>query len=104
MRVHAVRIGGRRRLDASRVFRAGRSQGLVEREGASREEAQSTVSLTRGMSGQKANRYANTRFLSGFVNSTCGFRLAGSQYDGRRSRIYRHHAFTGWVVGKFLGT
>jgi len=43
MRVHADRLGGRSRLDASRVFRTGRSQGLVEREGASREEAQSTV-------------------------------------------------------------
>jgi hypothetical protein len=37
------RSGGRRRLDASRVFRTGRSQGLVEREGASREETRSTA-------------------------------------------------------------
>jgi hypothetical protein len=39
VRVHASRSGGRRRLDASRVFYAGRSQGLVAREGASQEEA-----------------------------------------------------------------
>jgi len=43
VRVHVNRLGGRSRLDASRVFRAGRSQGLVEREVASREEARSTA-------------------------------------------------------------
>lgn len=42
-RVHVIRSGGRSRLDASRVFRTGRSQGLVEREGASQEEARSTA-------------------------------------------------------------
>jgi hypothetical protein len=39
VRVHASRSGGRSRSDVSRVFGAGRSQGLVELEGASREEA-----------------------------------------------------------------
>jgi hypothetical protein len=44
VRVHAVRLGGRHRLDASRVFSTGRSQGLlVTREGASREEVRSTA-------------------------------------------------------------
>jgi len=44
MRVHAVRLGGRHRLDASRVFSTGWSQGfLVGREGASREEVRSTT-------------------------------------------------------------
>lgn len=38
-RVHVIRSGGRSRLDASRVFRTGSPQGLVEREGASQEEA-----------------------------------------------------------------
>jgi hypothetical protein len=33
VRVHAVRLGGRHRLDASRVFHAGSSQGLVVLEG-----------------------------------------------------------------------
>jgi hypothetical protein len=37
------RSGGRSRLDASRVFRTGRSQGLVVGEGASQEEARSTA-------------------------------------------------------------
>lgn len=41
-RVHVIRSGGRSRLDASRVFYAGRSQDLVESEGASQEEARST--------------------------------------------------------------
>jgi hypothetical protein len=43
VRVHAVRLGGRNRLDASRVFSAGRSQGLLAREGASQEEVRSTA-------------------------------------------------------------
>ena len=42
------RSGGRSRSDASRVFRAGRSQGLVEREGASLEEARSTADAGHG--------------------------------------------------------
>jgi hypothetical protein len=43
VRVHVVRLGGRHRLDASRVFLAGRSQGLLAAEGASREEVRSSV-------------------------------------------------------------
>jgi hypothetical protein len=44
VRVHAVRLGGRHRLDALRVFSTGRSQGLlVKREGASLEEVRSTA-------------------------------------------------------------
>jgi hypothetical protein len=49
VRVHAVRLGGRRRLDASRVFSTCRLQGLlVLREGASREEVRSTADARRG--------------------------------------------------------
>jgi hypothetical protein len=44
MRVHAVRLGGRHRLDASRVFFTAGSQGfVVAGEGASREEVRSTT-------------------------------------------------------------
>jgi hypothetical protein len=44
VRVHVVRLGGRHRLDASRVFSTGRSQGLlVIREDASQEEVRSTA-------------------------------------------------------------
>jgi len=43
VRVHVVRLGGRHRLDASRVFFAWRSQGLLVMEGASREEVRSTA-------------------------------------------------------------
>ena len=39
----SIRSDGRSRLDASRVFRTGRSQDLVAREGASQEEARSTA-------------------------------------------------------------
>jgi hypothetical protein len=43
VRVHAVRLGGRYRLDALSVFSTGRSQGLLvkKREGASQEEVRS---------------------------------------------------------------
>jgi len=43
VRVHVVRMGGRHRLDASRVFFTGRSQGLLVMEGASPEEVRSTA-------------------------------------------------------------
>jgi len=43
VRVHASCLGGRSRSDASRVFTTGRSQGLVEVEGASLKEARSTA-------------------------------------------------------------
>jgi hypothetical protein len=43
VRVHAVRLGGRYRLDALSIFSTGRSQGLLvkNREGASQEEVRS---------------------------------------------------------------
>jgi hypothetical protein len=42
VRVHAVRLDGRYRLDALSVFLTGRSQGLLDRqEGASQEEVRS---------------------------------------------------------------
>jgi len=40
-RVHVVRLGGRNRSDASRVFCTERSQGLLVKEGASQEEVRS---------------------------------------------------------------
>jgi len=43
VRVHAVRLGGRSWLDASRVLFAGRSQGLLAEEGASQEEVRNTA-------------------------------------------------------------
>jgi len=43
VRVHVVRMGGRHRSVASRVFSAGRSQVRVVEEGASQEEVRSTA-------------------------------------------------------------
>jgi hypothetical protein len=43
VRVHVVRLGGRHRLDASRVFHTGRSQDFLVRKGASREEVRSSA-------------------------------------------------------------
>jgi hypothetical protein len=56
----------------------------------------SVARLTRGADGQKANRCACVK-LSKKIGShtTCKFRLAGSQYDRRRSRAYARLAFTG---------
>jgi hypothetical protein len=49
VRVHIVRLGGRHRSDASRVFSTGRPQGLlVIREGASQEEVRSPTDEGRG--------------------------------------------------------
>ena len=48
VRVHAVRLGGRRRLDTSRVFFTCGSQGLQVQEGASREEVRSTADAGHG--------------------------------------------------------
>jgi hypothetical protein len=45
--VHAVRLGGRNRLDASRVFSAVVSQDAVTKEGASQEEARSPADVGR---------------------------------------------------------
>jgi hypothetical protein len=42
VRVHVDRLGGRSWSDVSRVLSSGRSQGLVESQGASRKEARST--------------------------------------------------------------
>jgi hypothetical protein len=47
VRVHAVRLGGRNRLDASRVFSAVASQDAVTKEGASQEEARSPADVGR---------------------------------------------------------
>ena len=43
VRVHVNRSGGRSRSDASRVLFSGRSQGLLEKQGASQKEARSTA-------------------------------------------------------------
>jgi hypothetical protein len=48
VRVHAVRLGGRSRSDASRVFFSGRLQDLLESEGASQEEVRSSTDAERG--------------------------------------------------------
>ena len=48
VRVHVVRLGGRRRLDASRVFNTARSQDLSVLEGASQEEVRSPPDAGRG--------------------------------------------------------
>jgi hypothetical protein len=48
VRVHAVRLGGRSRSDASRVFFSGRSQDLLANEGDSQEEVRSSTDAERG--------------------------------------------------------
>jgi hypothetical protein len=60
VRVHVDHSGGRSRSDASRVLFSGRSQGLLENQGASRKEARKHR-LTRGTSREKAKRCANKR-------------------------------------------
>jgi len=58
--VHVNRSGGRSRSDASRVLCSGRSQGLVDPQGASQREARKSR-LTGDPSREKANRCAKER-------------------------------------------
>jgi len=60
VRVHVYRSGGRSRSDASRVLLSGRSQGLVDSQGASQKEARKPR-LTGGTSREKAKRCAEKR-------------------------------------------
>jgi hypothetical protein len=95
VRVHTVRLGGRYRSDASRVFSTGRSQGLlVNREGASQEEVRSPTDAGREWTDGETVR---ARFGSLKVpeRASCGFTLAGSRDDGRRFRACARPAFTG---------
>jgi hypothetical protein len=97
VRVHAVRLGGRSRSDASRVFFSWRSQDLLENEGASQEEVRSSTDAGRGWAEGKpvrvrevANKFPRVRPAGSSLAS-----LAGSRYDGRRSRAFARLAFTG---------
>jgi len=95
VRVHIVRLGGRHRSDASRVFSTGRPQGLlVIREGASQEEVRSPTDAGREWTDGETVR---ARFGSLKVpeRASCGFTLAGSRDDGRRFRACARPAFTG---------
>jgi hypothetical protein len=93
--VHVDRLGGRSWSDVSRVSSSGRSQDLVESRGASRKEARSPR-LTRSTSREKAKRYAEERSpLKVRASSACGFRPAGSRYDGRCSRALARMTLTG---------
>jgi len=95
VRVHTVRLGGRHRLDASRVFSTGRSQGLlVNREGASQEEVRSPTDAGREWADGESVR-VRFGFLKVPERASCGFTLAGSRHDGRRFRAYARLAFTG---------
>jgi hypothetical protein len=85
MRVHASRLGGRRRLDASRVFYTGRSQGLVVQEGASQEEATKLQGMTWSGGGQKANRCADSRLLLG--PRGFGLRVSACRLSIRRKAL-----------------
>lgn len=58
--VHVYRSGGRSRSDASRVLLSGRSQGLLDQQGASQKEARKSR-LTGDTSREKAKRYADKR-------------------------------------------
>jgi hypothetical protein len=88
--------GGRSRSDASRALSASRSQALVEeKQGASQKEARKHR-LTRGTGRETAKRCAEKRSrLKVRAGSACGFRLAGSRYDGRCSRAFARPTLTG---------
>ena len=60
VRVHVNRSGGRSRSDASRVLLSGRSQGLLDQQGASQREARKSR-LTGDTGREKAKRCAEKR-------------------------------------------
>jgi len=94
VRVHTVRLGGRHRSDASRVFSTGRSQGLlVNREGASQEEVRSSTDAEREWAEGESVR-ARFGFLQVPERASCGFTLAGSRDDGRRFWARARPGFT----------
>jgi len=45
--------------------------------------------------GRRRNGARVQGVLKSFLRMVCGFRLAGSRYDGRRSRAFARLAFTG---------
>jgi hypothetical protein len=93
--VHAVRLGGRHRSDASRVFHTGRSQGLtVARRALARKKSAAPPDAERGWKeGETVREYEISNKFS--RARPAGLSLAGSRYEGRRSRAHARLAFTG---------
>jgi len=89
------RLGGRNRSDASRVFHAGRSQDLlVSRRALARKKSAATPDAGRGWTEGETVRVYGILKQSSHARPA-GQKLAGSRYDGRRSRPRARPAFTG---------
>jgi hypothetical protein len=82
--VHVFRLGGRSRLDASRVFRTGSPQGLVEREGASQEEARSTADAGHGW---REGESVRGRELVPNSSLSIGLRVKARMFSIRRKAL-----------------
>jgi len=95
VRVHVNRSGGRSRSDASRVFFAGRSQGLLVIRALARRNLEAPPDA--GHEGRDGETVRGKAFTIKNVRagSACGFRPKSSRYDGRRSRAFARPAFTG---------
>jgi hypothetical protein len=93
--VHAVRLGGRHRLDASRIFHTGGSQGsTVIRRALARKKSVAPPDAGRGWAeGETVRVYEIANKFSRAWPA--GSSLAGSRYDERRSRVLTRPAFTG---------
>jgi hypothetical protein len=100
VRVHAVRLGGRHRLDASRVFSTGRSQGLLVHERAlARKKSVAPPDAGRGWADGETVRVCAGPLT---VSECTAYRsrLAGSRYDERRFRANARLALTGTAKQK----
>jgi len=93
--VHAVRLGGRYRSDASRVFHAGSPQGLVAtRRALARKKSAAPSDAGHGWADGETVRVCRiSNKLSGI--RPAGSSLAGARYDRRRSRAFARLALTG---------
>jgi hypothetical protein len=105
VRVHAVRLGGRYRLDALRVFSTGRSQGLlvIKERALARKKSVASPDARRGWTEGETVR-VSLGPLKVSKRMAYRFRLVGSQYDRRRSRANARLTLTGWAKQKSSGS
>jgi hypothetical protein len=88
------RLGGRNRSDASRVFHAGRSQDLLAaRRSLARKKSAAPPDAGRGWTEGETVRVCGISKKSSHARPA-GHKLAGSRYDGRRSRAHARLALT----------
>jgi len=93
--VHVNRSGGRSRSYASRVSFVERSQGLLKMGALARRKLEAPPDAGHEWVDGEMVRGKALTIKKVRAGSACGFRLASSRYDGRRSRAFARLALTG---------